>query len=85
MAPFYYKLSQDGVCAYFAEIARESPIDLTLYNIPQFANALGGMAIKITGSKAGALRQALERISFHGGSTSGTRPLRSRVLLDGQG
>jgi len=36
--PFYYPLSQDGVYAYFAEIANESPIDLTLYNIPQFSN-----------------------------------------------
>ncbi|MBI4582017.1 MAG: dihydrodipicolinate synthase family protein [Planctomycetes bacterium] len=41
VAPFYYKLSQDGVYAYFAEIARESPIDLTLYNIPQFSNPIG--------------------------------------------
>jgi 4-hydroxy-tetrahydrodipicolinate synthase len=38
VAPFYYKISQEGVYAYFAEIAKESPIDLTLYNIPQFAN-----------------------------------------------
>jgi dihydrodipicolinate synthase/N-acetylneuraminate lyase len=38
VAPFYYKLSQEGVYAYFSEIARSSPIDLTLYNIPQFAN-----------------------------------------------
>lgn len=41
VAPFYYKISQDGVYAYFAEIARESPIDLTLYNIPQFSNPIG--------------------------------------------
>jgi len=41
VAPFYYKLSQDGVYAYFAQIARESPIDLTLYNIPQFSNPIG--------------------------------------------
>src|SRR4051812_36124078 len=27
VAPFYYKLSQEGVYAYFAEIARNSPID----------------------------------------------------------
>jgi 4-hydroxy-tetrahydrodipicolinate synthase len=30
VAPFYYKLSQEGVYAYFSEIALESPIDLTL-------------------------------------------------------
>jgi 4-hydroxy-tetrahydrodipicolinate synthase len=40
VAPFYYKLTQESVFAYFAEIARHSPIDLTLYNIPSFANAI---------------------------------------------
>jgi 4-hydroxy-tetrahydrodipicolinate synthase len=40
VAPFYYKLSQEGVYAYFSEIARETPINLTLYNIPQFSNAI---------------------------------------------
>ncbi len=43
--PFYYKLSQDAVYAYFSEIARESPIALTLYNIPQFTNDLSNDTI----------------------------------------
>ena len=38
VAPFYYKLSSEAVYAYFAEIGRNTPIDVTLYNIPQFAN-----------------------------------------------
>lgn len=46
VAPFYYKLSQEGVYAYFSEIARQSPIDLTLYNIPQFANEISNDTIK---------------------------------------
>ena len=46
VAPFYYKLSQEGVHAYFSEIARESPIDLTLYNIPQFSNDIANDTIK---------------------------------------
>ena len=46
VAPFYYKLSQEGVYAYFSEIARHSPIDLTLYNIPQFANDISNDTIK---------------------------------------
>ena len=46
VAPFYYKLSQEAVYAYFAEIARESPIPLTLYNIPQFANDIANPTIK---------------------------------------
>src|SRR5947207_737482 len=40
VAPFYYKLSPESVYAYFAEIARHSPIDLTLYNIPMFASPI---------------------------------------------
>jgi len=46
VAPFYYKLSQEGVYAFFSEIARESPVDLTLYNIPQFANDISNDTIK---------------------------------------
>ncbi len=40
VAPFYYKLTPESVYAYFAEIARNSPIDLTLYNIPMFASPI---------------------------------------------
>ncbi len=46
VAPFYYKISQEGVYAYFSEIARESPINLTLYNIPQFSNDIANDTIK---------------------------------------
>jgi 4-hydroxy-tetrahydrodipicolinate synthase len=40
VSPFYYKLSPDGVYAYFKEIARNSPVDVTLYNIPLFASPI---------------------------------------------
>jgi 4-hydroxy-tetrahydrodipicolinate synthase len=40
VAPYYYKLTPESVYAYFAEIARHSPIDLTLYNIPMFASPI---------------------------------------------
>ena len=40
VAPFYYKLSAAGVYAYFKEIADNSPIDVTLYNIPMFASPI---------------------------------------------
>ena len=40
VAPFYYKLSAQGVYAYFKEIADNSPIDITLYNIPMFASPI---------------------------------------------
>ncbi len=38
--PFYYKLSAGAVYAYFKEIARNTPIDVTLYNIPLFASPI---------------------------------------------
>lgn len=40
VSPFYYRLSSDGVFAYFREIAINSPIDVTLYNIPMFASPI---------------------------------------------
>lgn len=40
VSPFYYKLSADGVYAYFKEIADNSPVDVTLYNIPMFASPI---------------------------------------------
>jgi dihydrodipicolinate synthase/N-acetylneuraminate lyase len=40
VSPFYYRLSADAVYAYFDEIARHSPIDVTLYNIPMFASPI---------------------------------------------
>src|SRR3954465_9816951 len=40
VSPFYYKLSPESVYAYFAEVARHSPIDVTLYNIPMFASPI---------------------------------------------
>jgi len=40
VAPFYYKLSPASVYAYFREIARNTPIDVTLYNIPMFASPI---------------------------------------------
>ena len=40
VSPFYYRLSPGAVLAYFQEIARNSPIDVTLYNIPMFASPM---------------------------------------------
>ena len=46
VSPFYYKLSPESVYAYFAEVARNSPIDVTLYNIPMFASPIDVPTIK---------------------------------------
>lgn len=40
VAPFYFKLSPDSVHAYFSEIMRHAPIDVTLYNIPALASPI---------------------------------------------
>jgi 4-hydroxy-tetrahydrodipicolinate synthase len=46
VSPFYFRLSPDSVYAYFAEIARHSPIDVTLYNIPASASAIDVTTIR---------------------------------------
>jgi 4-hydroxy-tetrahydrodipicolinate synthase len=40
VAPFYYKHSPEAVFAYYREIAENSPIDVSLYNIPMFASPI---------------------------------------------
>ncbi|MDC0295257.1 dihydrodipicolinate synthase family protein [bacterium] len=40
VAPFYYRLSSEGVYAYFREIAENVSVDVTLYNIPLFASPI---------------------------------------------
>ncbi len=40
VAPFYYRLSDQGVYAYFREIADRVSVDVTLYNIPLFASPI---------------------------------------------
>ena len=40
VSPFYFKLTPAGVYAYFKEIAQNSPVDVTLYNIPMFASPI---------------------------------------------
>jgi dihydrodipicolinate synthase/N-acetylneuraminate lyase len=46
VSPFYYKLSPESVHTYFKEIALNSPIDVTLYNIPMFASPIDVPTIK---------------------------------------
>jgi 4-hydroxy-tetrahydrodipicolinate synthase len=46
VSPVYYKLCPESVYAYFREIALNSPIDVTLYNIPMFASPIDVPTIK---------------------------------------
>jgi 4-hydroxy-tetrahydrodipicolinate synthase len=38
--PYYYKVSQESIEHFFRELASRSPIDIVLYNIPQFSNEI---------------------------------------------
>jgi dihydrodipicolinate synthase/N-acetylneuraminate lyase len=38
--PYYYKVSQESMEQYFRDLAGKSPIDILLYNIPQFSNEI---------------------------------------------
>jgi len=40
VSPFYYKLGPESVYAYFKEIGDNTPIDVTLYNIPLYASPI---------------------------------------------
>lgn len=40
VSPFYYRMSPSNVYAYFKEIGKNSPVDVTLYNIPMFASPI---------------------------------------------
>lgn len=40
VSPYYYRLGAEAVYAFFSEIARQTPIDVTLYNIPMFASPI---------------------------------------------
>jgi 4-hydroxy-tetrahydrodipicolinate synthase len=40
VSPFYYRLGPESVYAYFREIGRDTPVDVTLYNIPMFASPI---------------------------------------------
>jgi 2-dehydro-3-deoxy-D-pentonate aldolase len=44
--PYYYKLSQESIEAYFRELAAKSPIDIVIYNIPAFANEISVPVLK---------------------------------------
>lgn len=44
--PYYFKVSQEGIEEFFREVARHSPIDIIVYNIPMFANEVSVPVLK---------------------------------------
>lgn len=46
VSPFYYRLTDESVYAYFHEIAKHATIDVTLYNIPMLASPISVPVIR---------------------------------------
>ena len=44
--PYYFKVSQESIEHYFRDIAARSPIDILLYNIPQYSNEISLPVVK---------------------------------------
>ena len=44
--PYYFKVSQRSIEHYFRQVAAKSPIDILLYNIPQFSNEISLEVVK---------------------------------------
>ncbi|MDR3702019.1 MAG: dihydrodipicolinate synthase family protein [Candidatus Sulfopaludibacter sp.] len=80
VAPFYYKLTPESVYAYFAEIARNSPIDLTLYNIPMFASPIDVPTIRRLADefpRVVGIKDSTGDLAFMMRLIAAVRPLRS--------
>src|SRR5215212_5506260 len=78
VSPFYYKLSPESVYAYFAEIARQSPIDVTLYNIPMFASPIDVPTIRRLAEfeRIIGIKDSSGDVAFMGRMINAIRPLR---------
>ncbi|MGA2270593.1 MAG: dihydrodipicolinate synthase family protein [Bryobacteraceae bacterium] len=79
VSPFYYKLTPESVYAYFAEIARHSPIDLTLYNIPMFASPIDVPTIRRLAAefpRVVGIKDSSGDLAFMMRMISAVRPLR---------
>jgi 4-hydroxy-tetrahydrodipicolinate synthase len=79
VSPFYYKLSPDSVYAYFSEIARNSPIDVTLYNIPMFASPIDVPTLRRLAEefpKIVGIKDSSGDVAFMGRMINAIRPVR---------
>jgi 4-hydroxy-tetrahydrodipicolinate synthase len=79
VSPFYYKLSTEGVYAYFREIAQNSPIDVTLYNIPMFASPIDVPTLKSLAEECPriiGIKDSTGDISLMGRMIQAVRPIR---------
>jgi 4-hydroxy-tetrahydrodipicolinate synthase len=84
VSPFYYKLSPDGVYAYFAEIARHSPIDVTLYNIPMFASPIDVPTMRRLAEEFDrivGIKDSSGDVGFMGRMINAVRPVRPEFVF----
>jgi 4-hydroxy-tetrahydrodipicolinate synthase len=79
VSPFYYKLSPESVYAYFSEIGRHSPIDVTLYNIPMFASPIDVPTLRRLAEefpRIVGIKDSSGDVSFMGRMINAIRPVR---------
>ena len=79
VSPYYYKLSQESIYAYFREIARHSPIDITLYNIPMLASPIEIATVRRLAeefSRIVGIKDSSGDISHMGRLIAAVRPIR---------
>src|SRR3954467_5747874 len=79
VSPFYYKLSPESVYAYFAEIGRNSPIDVTLYNIPMFASPIDVPTLRRLAEefpRIVGIKDSSGDVAFMGRMINAVRPVR---------
>lgn len=79
VAPFYYKLSPESVRAYFCELGRQTPIDLTLYNIPMLASPIDVATVRSLAEefpRITGIKDSSGDISHMGRLIAAVRPVR---------
>src|SRR2546423_4141164 len=83
VSPFYYKLSPESVYAYFREIALNSPIDVTLYNIPMFASPIDVPTLRRLSEfdKIIGIKDSSGDVAFMGRMINAIRPQRPEFVF----
>lgn len=78
VSPIYYRLSSESLYAYFREIAINSPIDVTLYNIPMLASPIDVPTIRrlVEFPRIIAIKDSSGDVSFMGRMINAVRPIR---------
>jgi 4-hydroxy-tetrahydrodipicolinate synthase len=79
VSPYYYRLSQESIYAYFREIAGHSPIDILVYNIPMLASPIDVATVRSLAEefpRITGIKDSSGDISHMGRLIAAVRPLR---------